>query len=135
MHCILHVGWTNFNFSVKSPNKVICLRMRIIHIRENKFSYPDLNLEKLYGTSGSVSRIDIPTLLRVSMKQNLPFFLNLINIILYYSTYLKKKLNIKSLCVSCFVILYKFFCTDPLSVQDTNADLDYLLRFWIFVIL
>ena len=74
MHCILHVGWTNFNFSVKSPNKVICLRMRIIHIRENKFSYPDLNLEKLYGTSGSVSRIDIPTLLRVSMKQNLPFF-------------------------------------------------------------
>ena len=92
MHCIpvLHVGWTNFNFSVKSPNKVICLRMRIIHIRENKISYPDLNLEKLYGTSGSVSRIDIPTLLRVSMKQNLPFFLNLINIILYYSTYLKK---------------------------------------------
>ena len=76
MHCIpvLHVGWTNFNFSVKSPNKVICLRMRIIHIRENKISYPDLNLEKLYGTSGSVSRIDIPTLLRVSMKQNLPFF-------------------------------------------------------------
>ena len=113
MHCIpvLHVGWTNFNFSVESPNKVICLRMRIIHIRENKISYPDLNLEKLYGTSGSVSRIDIPTLLRVSMKQNLPFFLNLINIILYYSTYLKKTKHKKPLCImfcnSLQIFLYR----------------------------
>ena len=135
MHCILHVGWTNFNFSVKSPNKVICLRMRIIHIRENKISYPDLNLEKLYGTSGSVSRIDIPTLLRVSMKQNLPFFSKPHKHYTVLQYLFKKKLNIKSLCVSCFVILYTFFCTDQLSVQDTNADPDYLLRFWIFVIL